>query len=80
MYKINYGTGAGTEEAGTLEEAKAAADKDAAYTQVSIVIEDDNGNVVARRPWWSVKFDPEIEEDDDIIDFDDFGYFGAWVV
>lgn len=79
-YYIDYGTGAGNEWAPTVEAAKKIADNGAAYTQRAIVIEDESGQEIARRQWWGVRYDPgeTDEKETDIIDFGDFGYFGAW--
>lgn len=83
-YYIDYGTGAGNKYFdGTLDEAKAGADEGAAYTQCSYCIKavDDNGDpaeVICSRPWWGVEYDPDEDEDDDVITFGKFGYFGAW--
>ena len=49
-YYINYNTGAGNEWADTLEAAKELADDGAAYTQRPIIIEDEPGNEITRRP------------------------------
>ena len=80
-YFIKYHTGAGDEWIeGTLQEAMKTADELAAYTQQSISIEDEAGNEVARRPWWGVKYDPDVDEaaEDEVIQFGDYGYYGAW--
>jgi len=89
-YYINYNTGAGNEYFnGTLAEAKAAADKGAAYTQVDIIISKKDPLFeisgewlpVARRRWYSGEFDPELYEDGedaDVIRFGNFGYFDEW--
>ena len=63
---------------GTLEEAKAFADERASYTEQSIYITDEYGNSVAYRPWEGVQFDPELEEEEEIIDFGKWGYYGPW--
>lgn len=80
-YYINYNTGAGNAWIdGTLADAKAAADAGAAYTQCDIVIEGEDGNEAARRPWWGVAYDSEEtdEAECEIISFGGFGYFGRW--
>lgn len=86
-YYIYYGTGAGDETfSGTLDEAKAAADEAAAYTQKDIVIYDKDvfeedgthGEYVSRRRWWGVEYDPEVAEDENPIRFGSFGYYGDW--
>jgi len=75
MYLINYRTGAGNEQADTLEDAMAAAEKNAAYTQADIHIEDKDGNVVARLPWVGCAAG---EDDDVTVDFGEFGFYGEW--
>lgn len=76
-YTINYHTGAGNFEFnGDLEGAMVSADEGAAYTQQPIIIEDANGEEVARRDWYGVT--PE-NEGDDIIQFGDYGYYGEWM-
>ncbi len=83
-YYIEYGTGAGNKYVeGTLDEAKAEADKGASYTQCFYCIRavDDNGNpaeIICIRLWWSTKYNPDIDDDDDIISFGDFGFYGSW--
>lgn len=80
MLYVNYHTGSGDETAETLAEAMAIADDGACYTQQKITIEDEAGNTVACRYWYGVQADPEEIEDDEIIDFGSFGYYGPWVV
>ena len=77
-YYINYNTGAGNEWADTLEEAKRMADDGAAYTQQPIVIEDEDGNEIAHRPWWGVQYDEDEGDETDPVCFGSFGYFGDW--
>ena len=77
-YYINYNTGAGNEWADTLEQAKAIADDGAAYTQQPIVIEDEDGNEITRRPWWGVQYDEDEGDETDPICFGSSGYFGDW--
>lgn len=76
MFKIKYGTGAGNTTADTLDEAMSIADEGAAYTQEHISIEDAEGNVVARRFWWSCT--EGIENEENPIRFGDFGFYGDW--
>lgn len=76
-YYINYNTGAGNEWADTLEAAREIADNGAAYTQQPIVIEDEDGNEVTRRPWWGVAYNEEVPEDNPIC-LGDWGYYGDW--
>ncbi len=80
MYTINYHTGAGNLTAETIIAAKALADENAAYTQLPITIEDEDGNEVARRCWWGIAYD---ESNDDTwcenpITYGDFGYYSDW--
>lgn len=77
-YYINYNTIDEYElDADTLEEAKAEADEGAAYTQRSIEITDEHGEVLARREWWGVEASEE-DEEDDIIEFGSYGFYGPW--
>ena len=81
FYMIRYNTGAGDEEVnGTLDEAKAIADDGAAYTQQDIVIEDEDGNEVARRVWYGVELTDEYMTDDEdkYITFGSFGFYAPW--
>lgn len=81
-FHVCYGTGAGDfETEGTLEEAKVAADKGAAYTQQDIRITDEDGNEVSRRRWCGVQYDPDAVEDteDEVIQFGSFGHYAAWI-
>lgn len=75
MYHINHGTGAGDSTAETLDQARAIAERDASYTQVAITITDDDGNVVARLPWWGIAAS---EDDEPVVDYGSFGFFGPW--
>ncbi len=80
-YDIKYGTGAGDfEVTGTLEEAKAAADDGASYTQQNIKI-CEGASLVAHRPWFGIAFDPDVTEytEDEVIQFGSFGHYGAWM-
>lgn len=80
MFRIDYNNGLWDECDGTLDDAKAAADEGAAYTQCDITIEDENGEEVARRKWYGVQFDPAETEttEDDVIQFGSFGFFDRW--
>lgn len=80
-YDIKFNTGAGDFTlAGTLEEAKAAADDGAAYTQQNIEIYE-GASLVAHRPWIGIAFDPDVTEytEDEVIQFGSFGHYGAWM-
>lgn len=75
-YYVNYGTGAGNEDVeGTLEDAMKIAEEGLAYTQQSVSIEDEEGKVVARLPWYGVA-----PEENDVVtcQFGDFGFYGEW--
>lgn len=79
-YFVNYNTGTGNFEfEGTLDEAKEAAEKRIAYTQMPITISadgDDTWNVVSILPWHGVSPD----EDDKVTErYGDFGFYGAWI-
>lgn len=76
-YIICYNTGAGDEEIeGTLEEAKAYADKHACYTQQDIDIYDESDKHICLRGWSGCLSD--LEDQEDPIQFGDFGYYGDW--
>jgi hypothetical protein len=77
-YSIRYGTGAGDMTGiDDLDTAKERADEGATYTQNSIVIEDEDGDEVCRRPWVGVRYDPNNPDTEcfDRIDFGEFGYY-----
>ena len=77
-YYVNYHTGAGNFEVeGELFEVMEAEDKDATYPQDSISIEED-GIVVARRPWYGCM--SGVEEEENPIQFGTSGFYGDWVV
>lgn len=77
-YYIYYGTGAGNGIVhGSLEDAKAYADKGACYTQTDIRICNVRGELVAERSWWGFGLGG-IEENCDPIQFGDYGYYGDW--
>lgn len=75
-YYVNYGTGAGNEWVdGTLNEAMKVAEDGLSYTQQSVSIVDEGGNVVANLPWWGVA-----PGEDDFVTcrFGDYGFYGEW--
>ncbi len=74
MYLIDYKTGI-TDTADTLDEAKEAADKVAAYTQRDIVIYYNDREVV-RRQWWDTC--DGVDEYDDPITFGSSGFYSDW--
>jgi len=80
-YSVRYGTGTGDISGiKSVEEAKELADNGAAYTQCSIVIEDDEGVEVCRRAWCGVRYDPDNLDTqcEDRIDYGDLGYYDDW--
>lgn len=64
------------EECADLEHAKNIADKRAGYTQQNIHIENEYGDIVARRTWYGCT--TGIEEQTDPIKYGDFGFYGDW--
>jgi len=59
-YYVNYGTGAGNEEIeGTLEDAMRVAEEGLTYTQQSVRIEGEDGEVIANLPWYGVAPDKD---------------------
>ena len=80
-YYINYHTGAGNEWIeGTLEEAMAAADRGAAYTQENITVEDESRSVVASRNWYGVDYASADVAEENPIRFGDYGYYADWCI
>ena len=78
-YFVKYHTGAGDFEFnGTLDEAKAAADEGAAYTQQSITICDESGAEIACRVWYGVAYDDAADDQENPIRFGDFGFYADW--
>lgn len=78
-YYIRYHTGVGDEKVtGTITEAKEIADDGAAYTQQDISIEDENGNEIARRFWYGVKYNEDENDEQNPICFGDFGFYADW--
>lgn len=78
-YYINYGTGAGNEWADSLEEAMQMAEKNCAYTQRSITIEDEKHDEIMKSLWIPVAYNPEEDPDEPMANFGDFGYYAAWM-
>lgn len=76
-YTINYNTGTGDKDYyGDLSGAMDEADSGAAYTQQPITITDERGEEMARRPWVGVL--TGIEDQQNPIQFGDFGYYADW--
>lgn len=82
-YIVDFGNGIVEEiEADSLESAMNITDTRIGYTQesVSITSTDGNGEKYIRK-WWGVPFDPNLyedEEDKDIINYGQFGYYDEW--
>ena len=76
-FLIDYQTGAGNEEAATIEEAKALAVEGLAFTQESVIIRDlETNESVAKLPWYKTA----AEEDDEVTEsFGDLGFYGVWI-
>lgn len=83
-YHIMYGTGTGDEVFnGSLEDAMKIAEEGTSYTQnsVAICVKDENEEsgykTIAILPWWGVA---PSENDEVVIQFGDYGYYGKWEV
>ena len=75
-YFVDFGTGAGNFYADTIEEAQERADKEAEYTQESIVIYCGDKEV-SRRQWYGTEYDEEVPEENPIT-FGSFGFYADW--
>lgn len=62
----------------SLFEAFTQAEKEASYSGFDIKICDENGDTLFYRKWWSVPFDSDVCDNDDIISFGDYGYYDCW--
>lgn len=76
MYIVNYQTGRGNTTHDTIEEAKAATVP--AYTQLSVLIEDEDRHCIARLPWIGMPYEEDQEDDTPHTDFGAYGYYGQW--
>lgn len=75
-YMVNYNTGAGNEEAYSIEEAKNKAESGICYTQEPIDIFDrEKEEVVSTLPWYGVK----PGDDDEPLEEIGGGFYGQWV-
>lgn len=75
-YMVNHNTGAGNEDAYSIEEAKKKAELGINYTQQSIDIFDrEKKEVIATLPWCGV----EPGDDDDPFEEIGGGFYGQWV-
>lgn len=79
-YMIDFQTGIVKECDGTLDQAMEMADAMMTYTHQNILIFDENDVEVARRNWYDVAYDPEIEDENEIVQFGNKGYYSAWYV
>jgi hypothetical protein len=81
MYIVNYGTGAGNYESNLdLNDLMHEASEYLSYTQTNVTIEDENGETVARLPWYGLPYFPEDEYEEVTADFGQFGYYGKWYI
>ena len=81
MYIVNYGTGAGNYESNmNLNELMHEVSKSLSYTQKNVTIENENGETVARLPWYGLPYFPEDEEEGVTASFGQFGYYGKWYI
>ena len=75
-YMVNHNTGAGNEDAYSIEEAKKKAELGINYTQQSIdIFGRKTEEVIATLPWYGV----EPEDDDDPFEEIGGGFYGQWV-
>lgn len=78
MFLVNFNTGAGNFKSDKeLDELMNEVLKEVTYTQESIKIENEDGNVVARLPWYGVSAD---EDDTILVDFGSNGFYGEWIL
>jgi len=76
QYIIDFGTGAGNDEADTLEEAMKIAEEGLTYTLQPVTIYSD-GAEVALLPWFGI----EPEEGEVVTSrFGSHGYYGEWII
>jgi hypothetical protein len=74
-FTINYNNGFTRDVDGDLDMAKIVAVEGLSYTQASVSIQDENGETVARLPWYGL----EPSEDDEVVEqFGSFGFYSAW--
>ncbi|PAD72863.1 hypothetical protein [Paenibacillus campinasensis] len=74
MFIVNFNTGAGNQQAPTLEEAKQKAVDSISFTQQHITIEDEHGNVVSIARWYGV----EPTEEDEVLERIAGGFYQRW--
>lgn len=77
-WEIRFYTGVGDYIVeGTLDDSKESVVT--AYTQEPVSIHDIfTGEEVCRRAWIPLPAGDEVNDEDDIIDYGDFGYYGPW--
>lgn len=76
-FYVDYGTGEGNEVVdGSLDDAKIIAVEGVAFTLKDVTIMDEDGNEVARLPWYGV-----IPADDDVViaRFGSLGFYSYWL-
>lgn len=78
MYIVNFNTGAGNQEAATLEEAKQLALDGMAYTQENITIETEDGEVIATARWYGVEPSEEDYEAGIVLEEIGGGFYELW--
>jgi hypothetical protein len=85
MFIVNYGTSAGNYESNMdLNDLMHEVSEGLSYTQRNVTIENENGEIVARLPWYGLPYFPEDEYEDEeyevTADFGQFGYYGKWYI
>jgi len=78
MYIVNFNTGAGNQEAATLEEAKQVAVDLMTYTQQNITIETEDGEVVATARWRGYRPSEDEIEDGRVLEKIGGGFYERW--
>lgn len=77
MYTVNFNTGAGNQEANTLEEAKQLAVEGISYTQENITIEKD-GEAITTARWYGVEPSEEDYEAGIVLEEIGGGHYALW--
>jgi hypothetical protein len=78
MFTVNFNTGAGNYKSDKdINDLKLQVNDELAYTQESVTIEDEDGNIMARLPWYGCA-----PTDEDIVtaQFGSFGFYGEWIL
>ena len=66
-----------TTDTNDLEEAMAIAEEWVTYSQDDLRIYDDN-KLVALSKWWSVAYNAEIDPNEPVATFGQYGYYASW--